>query len=138
MNERERPERLNAAGRSAINGDRPAPLFDEMPLCGGGFDDIAVARLRDVNKLLGIDGGVALDTGVIAHWLPPDPDEDNPPYDHEIVVAIGVSGRPITIEDVARALLSIPRDAWQQGRSYYWEGLALSPDRRGPHVKWGS
>ena len=46
--------------------------------------------------------------------------------------------RTITLSDVARALGSIPHDAWQRGRSYYWEGVVLSPDSRSAHIRWGS
>ena len=45
---------------------------------------------------------------------------------------------PITLSDVTHALGSIPRDAWQRGRSYYWEGVVLSPDRKSAHIRWGS
>ena len=108
---------------------------DESPLCSGGFDGIDIEHLMDVHKLLGIDGGVALDTRIIDHscyYM------EDPPYDHEIVVTVGVSGSPITLEDITRALMSIPRDAWQPGRSYYWEGVTLSPGRREARVVWGS
>ena len=104
----------------------------EMPLCSGGFDRVDIARLMGIDKLLGIRGGIALDTGVVDHYT----SGDDGPYDREIVVLIGTLNRPTTIEDIARALRSIPNDAWQQGRSYFWEGVSLSTDRR--IVRWGS
>ena len=76
-----------------------------------------------------------MDTRILHHSFP---DEPGPPYEHEIFVTIGASGAPVTLSDVTRALMSIPRDAWQQGRSYYWEGVALSPGRRSAHILWGS
>ena len=91
---------------------------DESPLCSGGFDGIDIEHPMGVHKLLGIDGGVALDTRIIDHsyyYM------EDPPYDHEIVVTVGVSGSPITLEDITRALTAIPRNAWHTRRSYYWK-----------------
>ena len=104
-------------------------------MCSGGFDNIVIRDLLGVQTLLVIDGGVVLDTRILDHTFP---DEPGPSYAHELLVTIGVSGVPITLSDITRALMSIPRDAWQQGRSYYWEGVALSPDRRIAHILWGS
>ncbi len=116
--------------------DSDESLSDEdMPLCGGGFDNIVVRNLLEIQTLLGIDGGVVLDTRILHHSFS---DEPGPPYEREIFVTIGASGAPITLSDVTRALGSIPRDAWQQGRSYYWEGIVLSPDSRSAHIRWGS
>ncbi len=108
-----------------------------MPLCGDGFSDIAIRYLRDVQTLIGIDGGLVLNTRILEHSDPCDM-FPGPPYEHEIFVNVGSSGVPITISDVSRALMSIPHDAWQRGRSYYWEGVVLSPDRRRAHIRWGS
>ena len=108
-----------------------------MPLCGGGFDNIVIRDLLDIHTLLGIDGGVVLDTRILHHSSPCEM-FPGPPYEHEIFITIGVSGIPITLSDATRALRSIPRDAWQRGRSYYWEGVVLSPGRRSARVRWGS
>ena len=112
-------------------------VVDNTPLCSGGFDGIVIRNLMDISKLVGIDGGVALDTRIVNHWSPP-PGAPPPPYEHEIVVAVGVRGTPITLEDITRALMSIPRDAWQPGRSYFWEGIFVSPDGRAASIRWGS
>ena len=109
-----------------------------MPLCANGFDNIAVRHLLDVHTLLGIDGGVVLNTRILGHAFDDEWGEAGPPYDHEILITIGVNGVPIILSDVTRALLSIPRDAWQQGRSYYWEGVELRRDRRRGRIIWGS
>jgi len=90
-----------------------------------------------VQTLIGIDGGLVLNTRVLEHAFP-DEWSPGPPYEHEIYVTVGSSGVPITISDVSRELMSIPHDAWQRGRSYYWEGVVLSPDRRRAHILWGS
>ena len=101
-----------------------------MPLCGDGFGNIAIRDLLDIQTFIGIDGGLVLNTRILEHSDPCDM--------FEIFVNVGSSGVPITISDVSRALMSIPHDAWQRGRSYYWEGVVLSPDRRRAHILWGS
>ena len=89
----------------------------------------------EIDTLIGIDGGVVLDTRILDHSLR---SVEGPPYTEEILVTIGTSGAPTTLEDITRALRSIPNDAWQPGRSYYWEGVVLSRDRRRAHICWGS
>lgn len=96
------------------------------------FDDILTMDLPGIQTLLGLDGGLSLNTGVIGHAIPPHI------YEHEFVVTVGVSGAAITLADVTAACRSVPRDAFQRGRSYYWEGVVLSPDRRFAHITWGS
>ena len=82
-------------------------------------------------------GGLVVTTRILEHASPDDM-FPGPPYEHELFVTVGSSGVPINISDVARALMSIPHDAWQRGRSYYWEGVVLSPDRTRAHIRWGS
>ena len=100
-----------------------------------GFENINIGALFDVQKLLGLDGGMVLDTRVIAHACP---SAQLPPYEHEIFVIIGVNGTAITLADVTTALRSIPRDAFQQNRSYYWEFISLNSSRRFARIEWGS
>ena len=104
-------------------------------LASEGFDNIDVRELEDVWRLLVLEGGIVLDTRVIAHACP---SARPPPYEHEIYVIIGVSGATVTLADVTNALRSIPRDAFQRDRSYYWEGITLNPSRRFAHIEWGS
>ena len=79
-------------------------------------------------------GGIVLDTRVIAHACP---SAQLPPYEHEIFVIIGVNGTAITLADVTTALRSIPRDAFQQNRSYYWEFISLYSNRRFARIVCG-
>ena len=104
-------------------------------LASEGFDNIDVRELEDVQTLLGLDGGIVLDTRVITHACPTAP---GPSYEHEIFVIIGVSGAAVTLADVTNALRSIPHDAFQRDRSYYWEGITLNPSRRFARIEWGS
>ena len=104
-------------------------------LVSEGFDNIDIRELEDVWTLLVLEGGIVLDTRVIAHACPTAP---APPYEHEIYVIIGVSGAAVTLADVTNALRSIPRDAFQRDRSYYWEGITLNPSRRFARIEWGS
>ena len=104
-------------------------------LASEGFENINIGALFDVQKLLGLDGGIVLDTRVIAHACP---SAQLPPYQHEIFVIIGVNGTAITLADVATALRSIPSDAFQQNRSYYYEFIYMSPNRRFARIVWGS
>lgn len=108
---------------------------DEMPRIEGGFRDVAIERLLDVDKLVGEHGGMALQTQVIAHgWG----DQDRSSLVVCDIVNIGEAGRTITIEDVCSALRSIPADAWRRDRSYYWEGIRISADKSEAYVLWGS
>ena len=100
-----------------------------------GFDNIDIQELDDVRALLGLEGGIVLNTMVIAHACPT---VAAPPYQYEFFVIIGVNGAAVTLTDVTIALRSIPRDAFQRGRSYYWEGVTLSPSRRFARIEWGS
>ena len=109
---------------------------NDTPLCNGGFEGVAIERLLDVDKLLGLPGGLQLDTGLMAHWL--DCEDDVPPYAHEVVMKLGVHGRPIALEDIVRTLRSIPENAWQEGRSYYWEGVLVPASGRAATILWGS
>ena len=113
------------------------PVGDYTPsiLVSEGFENINVRALFDVHKLLGIDGGIVLNTRVIAHACP---SAQLPPYEHEIFVIIGVNGTAVTLADVTTALRSIPRDAFQQNRSYYWEFISLYSNRRFARIEWGS
>ena len=113
------------------------PVGDYTPciLASEGFENINVGALFDVQKLLGLDGGIVLDTRVIAHACP---SAQLPPYEHEIFVIIGVNGTAVTLADVTTALRSIPRDAFQRNRSYYWEGISLNSSRRFARIDWGS
>ena len=104
-----------------------------MPEIEDGFQSIAIDRLIDIDKLLGAPGGMHLDTRVIAHWSPPRISSYG-----DIVINIGAPGHPITIADVCHALLSIPQDAWQRGRSYCFEGIRVSADKRAAEIVWGS
>jgi hypothetical protein len=119
--------RISVEAQKALSGE-PMTTVSLTPYCSGGFDvnNVDVGSLCEIGKLIGIDGGVILDTRVLAHA---DYDTSHP-YTEETLVIIGVRGVPITLADVERALLYIPRDAWQTGRSYYWEGVALSRDMR--------
>ena len=93
----------------------------------------SVDRLEGVDKLLGLRGGLVLDTGVIGHWcggLPPQPTE--------VVVRVGQVGRLVSLSDVQDALESIPVDAFQPGRSYFWEGVTVSLGGESAQVLWGS
>ena len=69
------------------------------PECNGGFEGIVIQDLWDVPALLGIDGGVVLDTRVLHHASPFAPR----PYEHDLFVAIGGRNVPITLSDIARA-----------------------------------
>ena len=120
----------------SFSGEDDESVRRSMPLCGDGFGNIAIRYLLDIQTLVGIDGGLVLNR-ILEHSDPCDM-FPGPPYEHEIFVNVGSSGVPITISDVSRALMSIPHDAWQLGRSYYWEGVVLSPDRRRAHIRWGS
>ena len=120
----------------SFSGEDDESVRRSMPLCGDGFGNIAIRYLLDIQTLVGIDGGLVLNR-ILEHSDPCDM-FPGPPYEHEIFVNVGSSGVPITISDVSRALMSIPHDAWQRGRSYYWEGVVLSPDRRRAHIRWGS
>ena len=115
----------------SFSGEDDESVRRSMPLCGDGFGNIAIRYLLDIQTLVGIDGGLVLNR-ILEHSDPCDM-FPGPPYEHEIFVNVGSSGVPITISDVSRALMSIPHDAWQRGRSYYWEGVVLSPDRRRAH-----
>ena len=84
----------------------------DSPECCGGFGNIVVRNLLDVQTLLGIDGGVTLDTSILHHYSH---DEPRPPYEHEICITIGANGVPIALSDITRALMSISRDAWRKG-----------------------
>ena len=121
----------------SVSDEEDEAVQRSMPLCGDGFNNIDIRYLRNVQTLLGIDGGLVLDTRILEHSSPCEM-FPGPPYEQEIFVTVGVSGTPVTLEDITRALLSIPGDAWQQGRSYYWEGVVLSPSRRRAHIRWGS
>ncbi len=105
----------------AVRARRERLPPDDMPLCNGGFEGVAIGRLLDVGKLLGLPGGLPLDTGLMARWL----EYEFPPYAHEVVMNVGVHSRPIALEDIVRTLRSIPENAWQEGRSYYWEGVLV-------------
>ena len=105
-------------------------LLDEEHLVSTEAYMLAILACGDVNQLVLIVR--VLDHSSPCEMFP------GPPYDQEIFVTVGVSGAPVTLEDITRALLSIPGDAWQQGRSYYWEGVVLSPDGRRAHIRWGS
>ena len=120
----------------SFSGEDDESVRRSMPLCGDGFGNIAIRYLLDIQTLVGIDGGLVLNR-ILEHSDPCDM-FPGPPYEHEIFVNVGSSGIPITISDVSRALMSIPHDVWQRGRSYYWEGVVLSPDRRRAHFRWGS
>ena len=76
-------------------------------LVSEGFDNIDIQELHDVRALLGFEGGIVLDTRVVSHACPT---AAAPPYQHEIVVIIGVDGAAVTLADVTNALRSIPRD----------------------------
>ena len=97
---------------------------------------IDVQELDGVRALLGLEGGIVLNTMVIAHACPTT--VAAPPYQYEFFVIIGVNGAAVTLTDVTNALRSIPRDAFQRGRSYYWEGVTLYPRRRFASIEWGS
>ena len=114
---------------------QPAGDYSPCILASEGFENINVGALFDVQKLLGLEGGIVLDTRVIAHACP---SAQLPPYEHEIFVIIGVNGTAITLADVTTALRSIPRDAFQQNRSYYWEFISLNSNRRFARIEWGS
>ena len=109
---------------------------NDTPLVKAGFGSIAIDRLLGIDKLLGQPGGMALNTQIIAHWYC-DPGE-SPPFGSEIVLNIGAHGMPILLADVERALGCIPEQAWQRGRSYYWEGIFVSPNTRVASIFWGS
>ena len=104
-------------------------------LVSEGFGNIDIQKLHAVLVLVGLDGGIVLDTQVIAHACPT---VAAPPYRHEFFVTIGVNGTAVTLTDVTNALRSIPRDAFQRGRNYYWEGVTLHPSRRLARIEWGS
>ena len=108
----------------------------DTPLCNGGFEGVAIERLLDVDKLLGLPGGIPLDTGLMAHWCPCT--GNVPPYAHEVVLTLGVRGRPIALEDIGRTLMSIPENAWQEERSYYWEGVWVLAGGSAAKITWGS
>ena len=98
-----------------------------------GIPSQSVDRLEGVDKLLGLRGGLVLDTGVICHWcggLPPQPTE--------VVVRVGQVGRLVSLSDVQDALESIPVDAFQPGRSYFWEDVTVSLGGESAQVLWGS
>ena len=93
----------------------------------------SVDRLEGVDKLLGLRGGLVLDTGVIGHWcggLPPQPTE--------VVVRVGQVGRLVSLSDVQDALECIPVDAFQPDRSYVWEDITVSLGGDSARVLWGS
>ena len=138
-----------------------------LELCAtfdGGVPSSSVDRLEGVRSLLGLRGGLMLDTGVIAHWSC-----ETPPQLTEVVVRVGQPGRglsafgappkaasalgappkaasalgappkaAITLADVQDALESIPIDAFQPGRSYVWEGITVSLGGETAFVQWGS
>ena len=106
-----------------------------LELCAtfdGGVPSRSVDRLEGVRSLLGLRGGLMLDTGVIAHWCC-----ETPPQLTEVVVRVGGRGL-ITLADVQDALESIPIDAFQPSRSYVWEGITVSLGGETAFVQWGS
>ena len=86
-----------------------------------------------MHSLLGLRGGLILDTGIIGHWT-----DGTPPQPTEVVVRVGEVGRLITLADVQDALESIPVDAFQPGRSYVWEGITVSLGGESAQVRWAS
>ena len=106
----------------------PCTSFDD----GTCFRD--VGQLADIGAILGLPGGeVVLDTGIFQHWV-----IERPPRDAEFTVRVGRTGYPIDLADVKDALESVPRDCFQPGRSYVWEGLKLSRSNKTAYVQWGS
>ena len=61
-----------------------------------------------------------------------------PPQPTEVVVRVGEVGRLISLSDVQDALESIPVDAFQPGRSYFWEDVTVSLGGESAQVLWGS
>ena len=51
---------------------------------------------------------------------------------------VGQVGRLVSLSDVQDALESIPVDAFQPGRSYFWEGVTVSLGGESAQVLWGS
>ena len=98
-----------------------------------GIPSQIVDRLEGVHKLLGLRGGLVLDTGIIGHWC-----GGMPPQSTEVVVRVGEVGRLVSLSDVQDALESIPVDAFQPGRSYVWEDITVSLGGDSAQVLWGS
>jgi len=92
-----------------------------------GFDNIGTQNLLGVQAMLDFEGGIELDTQLVFPSLPRALGR----------VWIGVDGTAVTLADVTNALRSIPRDAFQRDRSYYWWGVTLSPCRRYARIEWG-
>ena len=93
-----------------------------------------VAQLADIGALLGRPGGrVVLDTSIYQHWV-----IEKPPRDAEVAVRVGRTGYPIDLADIQDALETVPKDCFQPGRSYMWEGLSLSRSKKTAYVHWGS
>ena len=92
-----------------------------------------VENLMDVRSLLGLPGGLILDTQVIAHSC-----FSTPPQDTEVLVKVGKEGRAINLPDVENALQSIPIDCFNPGRSYFWEGIQFARGGKKAYIRWGS
>ena len=119
-----------------IGSDSDSDTEDASEVCATFNDGIpprTVDCLEDVHSLLGLRGGLILDTGIIGHWT-----DGTPPQPTEVVVRVGEVGRLITLADVQDALESIPVDAFQPGRSYVWEGITVSLGGESAQVRWAS
>ena len=93
----------------------------------------SVEKRKGMHLLLGLPGGLGLDTQVVAHGC-----SSAPPQDTEVMVEVGNKGRPISALDVENALQSIPIDCFPSGRSYWWEGVRVARDGKKAYILWGS
>ena len=121
---------LSGDGRSDTDEDAPEGL------CAAFHNGVcydSVEKLKGMHLLLGLPGGLVLDTQVIAHG-----GSSAPPQDTEVMVEVGNKGRPISALDVENALQSIPIDCFPTGRSYWWEGVRVARDGKKACIRWGS
>ena len=86
-------------------------------------------HLKGMRSLMGLPGGLLLDTQVVAHGFGEGP---------EVFVKVGEEGRGVGQLDVERALRSIPTDCFAPGRSYYWDGVKIDMERNTAYIQWGS
>ena len=87
-----------------------------------GFEGIDAKLLPNVKMIIGEEGPIVLNTSVIEHGYG---GSASPFYAGELIVKIGSFGRPITSEDVGRALSIIPKDAFAPERTYSLEGIVF-------------
>ena len=109
---------------------------NEMREIHNSFNGVAIERLIGIDKLLNAPGGITLSTQVLDHWCVCR-GEPSPPSIND-VFTVGTLGHRVTIDDVCRALRSIPEEAWQIGRCYFWEGIRISADKTRACIIWGS